>query len=198
MKKLLVLALFVLSLIGCGTPPPRHQLKEAALRIELVDLGVCSGTAIGPHAVLTATHCFEQAAPIKINDKLVTVSKRVDDDRDHTIIIVNVTFDYWAPLGATAEQGDKVTIYGNPAGKRDWMRVGIVAGYDQDDFGNALQVYDINGFFGDSGSGVFNSRGELVAVIGVVIFEDSQGVPLKLMGAYAFHFTPQQWAEANA
>jgi V8-like Glu-specific endopeptidase len=35
--------------------------------------GVCSGTSIGPHLILSATHCFADLEELKVNDKVVHV-----------------------------------------------------------------------------------------------------------------------------
>jgi len=196
MKKMLALALVVLSLTGCGTPPPRHAVKEAAVRLELVGLGTCSGTIIGPHAILSAAHCFAEPAPIKVNGVLVKVVKEIDDDADHSILIVDQTYTYWAQRVAAPVQGEAVQLWGNPDGKTDWYRRGYVVGSDKDENGKPVLVYDVNGFFGDSGSGVFDVDGNLVAVTSVCVFDSREGVPFKMMGSYYFNFTPQEWAQA--
>jgi len=197
MKQLVVLALVVLSLIGCGTPPPRHELKDATVRIELIGLGTCSGTVIGPHAILSATHCFNDPATIKINEAVSEIKDREDDGFDHTILIVDLTFTYWANVSDFGlHQGDDVFYYGNPGGELDWYRRGYVVGTDRDEDGRQVWVLDSNGFFGDSGSGVFDQRGNIVGVVSLCVFQSAYGVPFKMMGVFPFHFTAQQWAKA--
>lgn len=196
MKKWLALALVVLSLTGCLPPPPRHSIKEAAVRLELVDLGTCSGTIIGPHAILSAAHCFAEPAPVRINGTLVKVLKKIEDGADHEILIVDQTYTYWAQRGVTPVQGQGVQLWGNPDGKSDWYRRGYVVGSDKDEEGRPVLVYDVNGFFGDSGSGIFDADGRLIAVTSLCVFDVQQGVPFKMMGSYNLNFTPQQWAQA--
>lgn len=199
MKKALALLLVVLSLTGCGTPPARHVLKDAAARIEIGGVGVCSGTIIGPHAVLSATHCFADPGNIKINEASVTVKGREDDGFDHTILIVDISFDYWASIAQwPLAQGDSVYYYGNPAGLHDWLRRGYVVGNDRDDDGKEILILDVNGFFGDSGSGVFDRDGNVAGVISICTFLSGNGVPFKMMGVFPFRFSPQQWAKASA
>lgn len=199
MKLVLALLTVVLSLAGCGTPPARHVPHDATVRIELGETGVCSGTIIGPHAILSATHCFADPADIKVDEAKVTVKDRQDDGFDHTILIVDITFPYWAQVldwGLT--QGDTVAYWGNPGGSHDWYRRGYVVGKDKDDDGKEAAILDANGFFGDSGAGVFDTEGRVVGVISLCAFRSAYGIPFKMMGVYPFHFTPEQWAKAKA
>lgn len=187
----------LLFVVGCGTSPPRHAPKDAAVRLETADLGICSGTVIGPHAILTASHCLQDTALTRVNDANVDVKDRVDDGHDHTIVLVDVTFTYWATRGPEAEQGDRVHYWGNPDGSRDWYRQGYVVGKDRDEKGRTVQVFDVNGFFGDSGSGVFNEAGQLVAVTSLCEATAMNGLQFKMMASYPLHFTPEQWAKAG-
>lgn len=62
--------------------------------------------------------------------------------------------------------------------------------------GQYIEFYDINGFFGDSGAGVFNSRGQLVAVVSMMFQQVGNGY-MKLMGSFPLAFTDEQWHEAE-
>ena len=198
MNKLLALMLVVLSVVGCGTPAPRHAVKDAAVRLDFSD-GVCSGTIVGRHTVLTATHCFEGFdGKLSISGRAVTVKDKADDGWDHTLIVVDASFDYWASHGAEPRQQENVFVFGNPGGHADWYRRGYVVGTDADNDGRPVTIYDLNGFYGDSGSGVFADDGSVVGVISLVAFQSRFGVPLKMMASYALHFTPEQWAKAGA
>ena len=198
MKKLLALVLVVLSIVGCGTPAPRHVTKDATVRLDFSD-GVCSGTVVGRHAILTATHCFEAFdGKLKVNGIAVTVKDKTDDGWDHILIIVDAGFDYWATKGAEPRQQEDVFVFGNPGGHTDWYRRGYVVGADADNSGHPITIYDLNGFYGDSGSGIFAGDGSLIGVVSLVAFESHFGVSLKMMASYALHFTPAQWAKASA
>lgn len=188
----------VLLSAGCGVSPPRHVPKESAVRLEMADMGICSGTIIGPHAVLTATHCFEDTTLVRLNDTNAEVIQRMDDGRDHTIVLVNRTFVYWVSVGSEAQQGDDVYYWGNPDGIWDWYRRGYVVGTDTDAKGRPLTVYDINGFFGDSGSGIFNAQGQLVAVTSLCDATAVHGLQFKMMASYPLNFTLEQWVKAGA
>ena len=57
-------------------------------------------------------------------------------------------------------------------------------------------LYGINGWFGDSGSGVFNERGQLVAVISYLRFMGAEDGSWQAMGSFPLAFTAEQMAEA--
>lgn len=67
----------VLAAVGCATHSPREDLlsrtRATALRLEMDGNGVCSGTAIGPHLILSATHCFVGMKSLKVNDRAAKV-----------------------------------------------------------------------------------------------------------------------------
>lgn len=67
----------VLAAVGCATHSRREtvlaETRVTALRLEMNGTGVCSGTAIGPHIILSASHCFEDLTELKVNDMVVNV-----------------------------------------------------------------------------------------------------------------------------
>lgn len=74
-RALLYLVL-VLAAVGCATHSRRDVLSDTrsvALRLEMDGNGVCSGTAIGPHLILSATHCFVGMKDLSVNDKAAKV-----------------------------------------------------------------------------------------------------------------------------
>lgn len=58
-------------------------------------------------------------------------------------------------------------------------------------------IYDINGFFGDSGSGIFDSQGRVVGVISIEHSQVYEDAYMKVMGGLPIVFTPKQWLEAR-
>ena len=59
-----------------------------------------------------------------------------------------------------------------------------------------ITMYDFNGYFGDSGSGIFNSRGQLIGVTSV-LYQQQDGAYMKLMVSFSLAFTDAQWLEAR-
>lgn len=70
MRRLWLIAALLLS--GCAAAPVTAPIP---LLLTFAD-GTCSGTAVGPHAVLTATHCFGEAN-VKLDGLIVKL--RIDD-----------------------------------------------------------------------------------------------------------------------
>ena len=84
-------------------------------------------------------------------------------------------------------------IIGNPWRLSDMYRHGYVSGHVPAERVE-MTLYDLNGYFGDSGAGIFNSQGQLVAVVSVLYQQEDQAY-MKLMGSFPLAFTEQQWQE---
>jgi V8-like Glu-specific endopeptidase len=157
----LLSALLVL-LAGCGgcvSVPPMESMRASALRLQFAE-SLCSGTAIGPDLILTAQHCY--GSPLLfVNGQAVKVTHVGRDKHDTlTLRITGVTFKHWARLGPLPKQGDRIRWWGNPEGNGDIYREGYVSRADKD-----LLVISAPICHGDSGAGVMNDRGEVVAVV---------------------------------
>jgi hypothetical protein len=74
------------------------------------------------------------------------------------MLVVDATFTTWASLGFAPKPGDVVFLWGQPAFLNFLYREGHVAGHDEKE-GVVTTIYDINGFYGDSGSGIFSESG---------------------------------------
>lgn len=175
----LLLALF---LGGCGVvAQPQEGPRAAALRLEFKD-GLCSGTAVARHTVLTATHCLEGDELAAINGRPAHVVHREDDGKDHSLLIVNIGFDHFVQMGGQLIEGDEVEYWGNPAGIPYLYRRGVVAGSV-----DGAYFVDASSWKGDSGAGIFKD-GKVVTVVTGVFERSSFG----LMVAYPMEFTPKQ------
>jgi hypothetical protein len=162
----------------------------------------CSATAIGPHAILTASHCGAQqnldTEKVSIDGKdVIVIGKPIRDGNDHVIYILNIRFKHYATISTQLlNVGDEVFIIGNPGGLRDILRKGYVVGYRKDrNDSNLIDIlYDMNVFYGDSGSVIFNSDGQIVGVLSFTLFkiEDFAGPSIKLMGGHPLGFSSEQ------
>lgn len=74
-------------------------------------------------------------------------------------------------------------------------RHGYVSGHFVSD-NVTITMYDFQGYFGDSGSGIFNSRGQLIGVTSV-LYQQTDGAYMKLMGSFSLAFTDDQWREVK-
>lgn len=150
--------LLCLVLAGCASEP---NPKDATALLGFEGGGTCSGTMIAPRILLTASHCFNGIQPLAtVNDRPVVVVSIRHDGADHALLVLDQDFPAWAKVGPAPQQGDEVYFYGNPSNLRDLLRRGVIAGQNEQ-----FIFADITVGHGDSGAGVFNRRGELVAVV---------------------------------
>ena len=179
-KWLLIVVALLLS--GCVT---HHALP---LLLTFSD-GTCSGTAIGPHAILTATHCFGDST---VKPAGLTVRQRMDDGDDHTILIVAQGFDADASIAPMPDVGTDVHLLGNPATFRDIYARGYVAGAGEND----ATLLGLPIFLGDSGAAVMNDAGAIVGVISGVRVITGEGMRIQWAVAKPLRFKAWQWREA--
>lgn len=194
MKPLAHLAVIwsLLAFAGCASSPV-EKIHRVAVHLTM-DNGSCSGTVVGKNAVLTATHCLSGAKALSIDGIPVVVYKAYDDKRDHLLLVTSLSFRDAATRGDSPKMGDAVYVIGNPGELVDIYRQGTVAGYKK--FPEAAAtLYDLNGYFGDSGAGIFNQDGKLVGVISIIYQQVGDGY-MKTMGSFDLAFTDKQWQEA--
>lgn len=175
---------------------PKREPHRAALRLHYLD-GLCSGTAVAPHTLLTATHCMDGAPLATINNIPTLVLAQVDDGNDHTLVTVVTEFPVWSPIAQRKPvQGEPVRYWGNPMGLADVYREGYVGGYcNVPDVcmdvppvrtgklqGEAYMLIT-QGAPGDSGAGVLDARGNVIGVVSAVQYvavglTPMEGLPL--------------------
>jgi Trypsin-like peptidase domain len=172
-----------------------------------IDGATCSGTIVAPNTILSAAHCFEtddadetdkffgHVAPppppttMLVDGYKVYIIAIVTDDADHAMVKTDVTFQNHATLGPRPEVGAKVHYWGNPAKVNDAYREGYVTSYHHGEM-----AMDVNGFFGDSGAGIFDESGKVVGVMSTINIHPRQGLVFRLMGAKPLEFTPLQYS----
>jgi hypothetical protein len=220
---LLFVALLCISAGAHATNPVVEKAHKTSHKIKMYSVlggsaGTCSATAIGPHALLTASHCISTSAIIDVDGREADVMGTIGDGLDHTIILERgVNFADYSDVATTKPQiADEVFVFGNPGPMTDVFRKGYVAGFNHNDddpetpaealqrprqrAGNdAVEIifYDFNGFFGDSGSAVFNNDGKVVAVTSFIYGGNESGHELKFMGSYELRLTAEQLQQAR-
>lgn len=131
----------------------------------------CSATAIGPHAILTATHCELGTDTVNIDDIPITITKKIRDGHDHTIYVVDADFAVWLPLDQRAPlPNERVRSWGWPGGQPTMV-------YAEGEFLRAVDLGDVipkditswlfilPTYSGDSGAAVISDSGKILTVI---------------------------------
>lgn len=164
--------------------------------------GHCSATAIGPYALLSASHCEEPTDRVMVDDSWHNIDHMVRDGYDHTIFYLAdaIPFDQWARVKVVVpEQGSIVAMAGNPGMATSIYRDGTFAGEIDHVFQGEIYLFNFASFIGDSGAGLFAEDGTLFAVESLLVdLSDDADHPFKMPGAYPLHFTDSQWADALA
>lgn len=155
------------------------------------DGDLCTAEAIGPHTILTATHCMlTNPDSVKIDGAPVQITQRINDGNDHTILtFTNVYFNSFVkPVFAQPVAGEFAWFWGNPGDLRDMYREGYCAGFAKMARG-PYAAFVILAIPGDSGSAVFNERGEIIGVVSMTNGDHT------IMASFPLAFTPEQLAK---
>lgn len=190
MRSLLIL--FALAVGGCGGCASVSDIRAVTLQYQLED-GECSGTAVGPHTILTAAHCFTgNEKEITINGRPTRIVDSATDGSDHLLLRVDAAFERWAKVGPVPQVGDVVCVNGNPGELQNMYRCGRVAGEAR-----GATLYDLAAYFGDSGAGIFDKEGRLVSTISALSSQNDffgKGGQIQFAVSYPLAFTAEDWS----
>lgn len=140
--------------------------------------GECTGTAIGPHALLTAGHCNEDGSDVFIqldySFRYYRILAIVTDGRDHDIYILDgPAFKNIVKVHTReARVGEPVVCYGT--GNSDFPPHTYVGretsdnnGRDQSDVSahDRTHQFSIDAIPGDSGAAIYGADGSIVALV---------------------------------
>ena len=133
----------------------------------------CSATSIGPHVLLTASHCEQPTGTLTIDGKSgVKILKVYRDENDHSILFLDgVKFDQVSKVTPRKlRDREFVFIWGNPGDTGVQFVKDLRTGkyLTQNIFkGRLVDVYDLESHHGDSGSGIFDVNGNVVDVLSI-------------------------------
>ena len=108
-----------------------HRATHEIEMSTILDDTACSATAIGPYALLTASHCEEPNENITVDgDTPAKIVGIMRDGNDHSIyfLLMEKSFAAWAQVAdALPETGEAVFVFGNPGQMTDVYRQGYVS-----------------------------------------------------------------------
>ena len=172
-----------------------NSVHATTLVLGINDDGICSGTAIGQHTLLSAAHCFENIKTLTVNGRPTKILAMVSDNHDHELVRIDRVFTHIATFGPTPDPGDLVFMYGAPAGIQDQLQVGRVSGHR-----GKYTLYDVTSFLGDSGAAIFDEQGRIVGVVSAVVGGPSikeSSIGFGLMVSEAIKFSARDWAKVG-
>jgi hypothetical protein len=213
-----ILASLALSLLLCAPAfcmnPAVEKAHQASYHIlqETMAEGTmsCSATAVGPQALLTASHCEQASDDIFIDGQTfaqeAVIVGHIRDGFDHTILLVkNVTFPvYVSVIEKKPDQGDDIFTFGNPGDWVDVFQKGYVASIQFDDSMAAQMgegkppeiLLDFQAYPGISGSGVFNTDGVLAFVVSAYHEQSDSKSAIAFASAWPLHFSAPELNKA--
>lgn len=181
------LTLMFLALVGFNSTASLERLRDVSLVLKFNN-GVCSGTAVARNVILSAEHCFAESNLVSINGRDAKSLYIVSDGKDHVLVVVSIEFERWAKFGPSPKQGERVRWIGNPRGEENMYREGYVVRNNAE-----AVLIDAPGYKGDSGAGVFDEEGRVVAVIsGAYVWGTPEGMRMQLAAALPLAFTRVQ------
>lgn len=197
-------ALLVLIFSGCTSYDIERSSRNSTHYIEPNNGGRCSSTAIGPHALLTAEHCDDaNADTMKIDGVEVHIDGRVKDGEDHIIYLYDhVKFDHWSevvPFDFNVPLN--VYMWGDASGYTGLFRRGTISNIFNYQ-GEVLVLIDLNVYYGDSGSALFNEYGQIILVFNDLLqdghISHGQFVALKLAACKPLAFSQDELMKASS
>lgn len=152
----------------------------------------CSAMSVGPHALLTATHCIANMTQLTIDGRgYVNVMRVMSDGNDHSVLFLSYTFRTWEDFGPLPEQAEEVHIYHSPGNYPDMYSKGYVSGRKVVK-GKAITLYDLPTFYGSSGSAILDKDGKIIAVTSAIMRIVGDGAAYQQVVSWDFAFTPEQ------
>lgn len=178
--------------------------ERASHMIKMVNGGQCTGTAIGPHAILTAEHCDENDSVEEVTLDYATAHQRVartiKDNRDHIIMLLDgpAFTNIETVKSVSPVLGDGVTIFGNGEGVYPARPLygHVVDCNDPSDIDAdaGATCFSFKVIPGDSGSAIYNKRGEVVGLVTYRISRD----PVIYAEGFVLDFTAEEYADASS
>ena len=173
------------------------------------DHALCTATTIGPHALLTAAHCLEDASSLDEVTFMVdhvrmrySIEKVLVDHRDHVVILTNgPAFTHIAPyVTRTPKMGEATYLYGFGQGIYPALRkVGsVINEYDPSEVDAYAGMFYMNTQIipGDSGAAIYGADGKMLGLITYLVPGGFENKGLTETADFQLNFTSAQISEA--
>src|SRR5579859_7207274 len=147
----------------------RYKFHRCEHFLDFVGQELCTGYSIGPHALLTAQHCYAPSVPLLVDGQVASMYRAFSDGADHLIVLVDVRFPDYLPVRPhTPEPTEFVYTWGNPVHDDfyDQYREGYTSGTYYDAKRNRRYTLFVLPIVpGDSGSLIVDRYGRLVGMV---------------------------------
>lgn len=185
-----------LALASCAAAStPELRVKDSVVSLGNAERHWCTGAVIGKETILTAEHCVPAERPVThVNGKPVTVVVVARDGKDHVLLRTSPL--PYKPLKVNlthVEVTERVFLWGYAEGLQKMYRTGVYSG-DYVDEKEKYYLYDIEIIFGDSGSPIFNSKGEVVSTLNII---HQFQLVYRMGGSQPWAFTKAQWSQVK-
>lgn len=165
--------------------------SPTSLHPEHYDLNTCSGVFIAPDEILTAAHCVKhsrgsQWIKTSAGDSYPVAIEKVDEFKDLALLKVKKPINHaYAQIGTPSDIADRVYTVNSGNDYEKTFNTGIVNNLIIDDeFNTASILHNAAIMPGASGSGLFNSEGELVGINVAIMRGFSEAVDLQEIKAF--------------
>tara|TARA_Y100000034_G_scaffold123695_1_gene170874 strand:+ start:4713 stop:5462 length:750 start_codon:yes stop_codon:yes gene_type:complete len=163
-----------------------NKVRNAAVKVQMQSGAHGSGTYVtihGFHVIMTAAHVVSDGARqylvIGENERVIGHLIYKDDDIDVAALLISsmksrVSMKY-SPTRDAAAIGTQIVYSGFPSSHSLLTIRGMISGYEEDKSGNEIIILHSYGWFGCSGSGVYDANGNFVGVLWGIDVQRRQG-----------------------
>lgn len=135
------------------------------------DEGRATGMIVATNLVLTNFHVLHTGSDVKVNGVVATIVK-ADTKNDLLLLLVPTKNFEVVGFAPKVSQDEQIIILGNPLGHKNVILRGRII-----DIADGKFYTDAHVFFGSSGSGVYNLKGELVGLVSAIEGKEGAGYP---------------------
>ncbi len=169
--KIASLALALAMTAYAQKPSLLSRLHARSISVE-TKKGHGTGIVVAQGFVLTNFHLLHSGYAVTVNKKSAQIVK-VDPLNDLALLATNTGNIAPITIAKTAIQDERIIVIGNPLDHKGMVVRGRITAIDDD----GTIYIDAHVFFGNSGGGMYNLKGQLVGVVRGIEGEEGDGFP---------------------